>query len=207
MTIRFDNGGPCPAWVNILHNDEFSDDACEDPEDFGFGDNANGIATAPTFAGFSLRDYYRPCATLAFNPALSTLWAGSDCAGHLNEPTIRNVDGILGQCHGKADPADPDPVCVQGLLPNQLDWMTNCYSLDPIAIGYRKRGKDAYGFGSKGGCGSATPLCDAAPDGVDRLSTYCGITHLKTMGFTFTADGILGSNDHVSGLFYLDITE
>lgn len=207
LTLLFDNGGACPAWVFIRHYDTYSEDACEDPDRTSFADDANGIATAPTFAGHSLRDYYRPCVSAAFNPLLSAIWAGSDCAGHLNESSIRRVDGIRGQCRGLADPGDSEPVCVQGILPNQLYWMTNCYSLDPIAIGYRRRVKDGYGLGSLGGCGTTTPFCDAAPDGASRLNTYCGISHLKSMGFTFALDGILGSSDHVSGHFYLDITE
>lgn len=207
VTLLFDNGGPCMAWVFITHSDTYSEDACENPDDNSFADNATGIATAPTFAGFSLRDYYRPCVSGEFNLLLSAIWAGSDCVDHLNESTTRRVDGIKGQCRGLVDAADPEPVCVQGIHPNQLYWITNCYSLDPIAIGYRRRVKDGYGFGSLGGCGSSTPFCDAAPDGSARLNTYCGISHLKSMGFSFPLDGVLGATSHVSGHFYVDITE
>ena len=207
VTLLFDNGGACPAWVHILHSgNNYSQDACEDPDDPYFADNGNGKATAPTFAGLALRDYYRPCVSPEFNLLLDVPWFGSDCVDNLNESSTRRVDGIVGQCND-AFPGYADPVCVQGILPNQLYWMTNCYSLDPIAIGYRRRVKDGYGFGSLGGCGSSTPYCDAAPDGQYWWNTYCGISHLKSMGFTFALDGILGAANHVSGHFYMDITE
>lgn len=209
LTMFFDDGGACPAWVHILHSGtNYSADACEDADDPYFGDFGNGKATAPSFAGVSLRDYYRPCVSAFFNPLLAAAWFGSDCAGDINAGTVRNKDGIRGECQDLF-PGEIEPVCVQGDLPNQLTWLTNCYSLDPIAIGYRRRVKDGYGFGSTGTCGSpsGTAYCDAAPDGSSRASVYCGISHLRSMGFTFGVDGILGGSTHTSGHFYVDITE
>ena len=150
------------AWFSIDHSDEYSSDACT-----GSGDSANGHATSPTFAGLFQRDIWLPCQTLANGERLSVPWYGSDCVGRENETSYVTIHGIRGKCQ-QPMPGEADPVCTTGLNPNQLTQLTDCYSLDPIAIGYRRRITNNFTFGF-GPCGSAdAPYEKSYPNNVER---------------------------------------
>jgi len=153
------------AWFSIDHSDEYSEDPCT-----GSGDPARGHATSPTFAGLFYRDIWLPCQPetgLGSGVRLSVPWYGSDCAGRENETSWVAIHGIRGKCQ-QPMPGESDPVCTTGLLPNQLTQLTDCYSLDPIAIGYRRRitNQFTYGFGP---CGSPfAPYEKSYPNNVER---------------------------------------
>lgn len=151
------------GWFSIDHSDEYSSDACT-----GSGDSAAGRATAPTFAGHFQRDIRLPCQSAGVGDRLSVPWYGSDCAGRSNETSWVNIHGILGKCQ-QPMPGSSDPVCTTGLLPNQLTQLTDCYSLDPVAIGYRRRITNQFGLGGFGPCGSAAaPLEKSYPNNAEK---------------------------------------
>ena len=151
------------AWFSIDHSDEYSSDPCD-----GAGDRAGGHATAPTFAGLFQRDIRLPCQSAGIGERLSVPWYGSDCVDRENETSWVSIHGIVGKCQ-QPMPGEPDPVCTTGLNPNQLPQLTDCYSLDPIAIGYRRRITNVFGLGGFGPCGStAAPLEKSYPNNVER---------------------------------------
>jgi hypothetical protein len=162
------------GWISIDHSDEQSSDPCN-----GSGDTARGHATAPTFAGHFQRDIRLPCQSAGVGDRLSVPWYGSDCVDRSNETSWVSIHGIVGKCQ-QAMPGKPDPVCTTGLLPNQLPQLTDCYSLDPIAIGYRRRITNNFSFGGFGPCGSANaPLDKSYPNNTE--------THVAAVTNPFTA--------------------
>lgn len=200
LTISFEQPDQYvgPVWVGISHSDEYTYDLCD-----GSGDNAEGQVTTPTLVGWYFRDFYRVCQYTPGSEILDTTWFGNDCIDNPNQTSPTQKHGVVGECHGSDDPL---PVCLQGNLPNQLPWMTDCWSLDPIAIGYRLRVTDVYSAGGYvGPCSSvATDPADFAPDGVNQFQS-CRLTFLKNMGFGFALEAI--GDDRIAGHFYMDITE
>ena len=208
LVFRFDDGGTCPLWIVIEHDDVFSDDF---PPGVS-GDNASGTATAPAFSGGQLRDVKWP-PNNKINTTLGVQWYGSDCVGLDCADGFRVVNGYTGKCCGSALPPGP-PTCVAGVLPNQLDWISDCYSLDPIAIGYRRRVSDVYVSGSPGNCTTAptgpsqTNVCDAGPGGAHDATTECTLTHLLAMGFSASLEIRLAFPPGIDAmLLYFDISE
>lgn len=186
LTLGFDDGGDCRAYVPIDHHGVYTD---RDPPGVS-GDNSDGTATAPSFAGRVLRDVLVPGTG---GTLLGVAWYGTDCLDDLNGD-LNNKHGIAGTCQG-VDVSEDIPVCIQGLVPNQLAWRTDCWSVDPIAIGYRRRVTDVF---SAGGTMPAD-LCDPGPNATVHFS------RLKQMGLTFSLESSLGVV--TAGHFYIDITE
>lgn len=199
LTISFDQPSQygCPVWVSIAHTEEFTDDLCD-----GKGDNATGLVTAPTIVGWYYRDFYQLCDYSAGDEILDTTWFGIDCINNPHQTSPTKTQGVIGECHGSDDPL---PVCLQGTLPNQLPWMTDCWSLDPIAIGYRRRITNSYtGFGP--GCDEDLTPCDFEPGGAHYpVLSACQFQFLQNMGFSFALES--RGNDRIAGYLYMDITE
>jgi hypothetical protein len=200
LTVSFEQLSQyaCPVWISIRHTSEFTDDDCN-----GRGDNGTGLATSPTIVGWYYRDFYQLCDYSAGDEILDTRWFGTDCIDNPHQTSPSRKNGIVGECHGSDDPL---PLCLSGNLPNQLSWMTDCFSLDPIAIGYRRRLTNAYtGFG---------PACDEANlspcdfefggDHYPALSA-CQFEFLQNMGFSFALES--DGADRIAGFLYMDITE
>jgi hypothetical protein len=208
LTLRLSNGGTtCPLYVQIDHSDGYSRDAGD-----GRGDDALGRATAPAFSGASLRDVKFP-PPVNNNQRLSLPWYGSDCHDAASQPpTGLVIDGVFGQCAGSHPTADPS-TCVTGLLPNQLEWMTNCYSLDPVAIGYRRRITDNYGQLWQGeSCVDET----FAPDGDGDCDTghtssfdkACNLHHMAAFGLSVNGGfEFIGPGMAYALHLYFDISE
>jgi hypothetical protein len=185
LTIRFTLPSKSyDAWLSISHSDEYSADACS-----GAGDGANGHATSPTSAGLFERDIWLPCQSEGVGTRLSVQWYGSDCVDRSNETSWVTTHGIRGKCQ-QAVSGEPDPVCTTGILPNQLTQITDCYSLDPIAIGYRRRFTNVFSAGTFGPCGSSyAPLEKSYPNN--------GETHTASLSNPFAATGGSASVDIV----------
>lgn len=181
LTLKLDDGTNCPLFVQIDHEDGYSRD-----DGSGSGDDALGAATAPAFSGAALRDVKFP-PPINSNTRLSVEWYGSDCHDAASQPAGGLViDGFFGRCAG-SHPTAPASSCVQGVLPNQLTWMTDCYSLDPVAIGYRRRITDNYAALWDGVQCSLTSF---APDingdcDVGHTSSFnkaCNLNHMVALG-------------------------
>ena len=204
LTMSFDQSSVfnCPVWVHINHSDEYTDDDCD-----GYGDYSNGLVTAPTIVGYARRDFYWRCYNgSGTQHILDVKWYGVDCVDHPHQTSPTQVHGIVGECHG-TDMGQTLPVCLEGNSPNQLTWATDCWSLDPIAIGYRRRVNNVsarYG-GWSPSCGAGADPCDFAPDGQYRFQRDCVLSFLEQMGFSFALEYIHPVAE--AGHFYVDITE
>lgn len=204
LTFKVSDGTNCPLWFSIDHADDYSSDSNN-----GSGDGGRGNSTAPAFSGVASRDILWPPG--GANQTLGVTWYGSDCHDQIPPPTPGwlRIDGVTGRCAGSGTSQ-----CVQGNLPNQLPWMTQCYSLDPVAIGYRRRMTDNYGLG-----GVSCNLVDfAIPAGgepdctvMTDLTKRCNMHHLDAFGFTVSGGGsqlieqIVGVANAVH--LYFDISE
>jgi len=224
LVLQFHDDGTigCDTYIAVRHDDGTWSEWSDRTGGSVIGEYGSGAATAPAIAGASLINFCvpphdHPCPdTITGLPDLSAVeWHGVDCLSAPPGGGYFNVDSHRMQCLGPDEGWDA-PQCVQGLLPNQLPWLTDCYSLDPIAIGYRKRVSDLIGGSSSNGelCTgpSATELCEAPVNTgdppIDHTGTpYCWGTRLALLGFTPNIDTLYIVGGSSTYYFYLDITE
>lgn len=226
LVLQFHDNGTvgCDVYIPIMHDAGTWSQWSDGTGGSVVGEYGPGTATAPAFAGaseinFCVPPHNHPCPhQISGLPDLSSIeWHGVDC---LSAPPGGNyflINSHRIQCVGNF-PGAPAPQCVQGLLPNQLTWMTDCYSLYPIAIGYRKRVQDLIGGNGWNGelChddfGTITNLCEAPvnfgnPPITHTGTPFCWATRLKLMGFTDQIDDLDVDHGQTTYYFYVDITE
>lgn len=221
MVLQFHDRGElgCDTYVTISH--DVAGFYWAEPDDgtggSAVGDKGSGEATAPAGSGASMVNFY------GLNPndeIFFVEWHGDDC---LNAPIpppklAPAAHPMRLECLGPDAGWDP-PQCVQGTMPNQLWWMTNCYSLDPIWIGYRKRTTNVIGGPTTNGetCSPGpdqTNLCEApvnvgSPAPGHFGTPVCLQTRIETHGYTpnIESDPTHVLWDAITFYFYVDISE